>query len=183
MSFGRLIAPDGTVMPTDTSRHVKFCAISEDSTALSCSKMYAHVWRKMLFKLLSRAVNFWSSCNLCGFRRRLFWRIPWAVICSIYNSAVAREIDFFGLRTKACLTRPTSSSDLLGRPVECHFSTLPVSLNYSYYLLMLLSSGGLTPYSRLNSRWTRIMDSNFAYHNTICAFCHTVDIVMMTYNT
>jgi hypothetical protein len=44
--------------------------------------------------------------------------------------------------------------------------------------IMLLSSGGLTPYSRLNSRWAGIMDSNFSYYNTICAFTCTADIIM-----
>jgi hypothetical protein len=38
------------------------------------------------------------------------------------------------------------------QPVECLFATLPLSLKCSYYLLMLLSSGGLTLYSC--RKWT-----------------------------
>jgi hypothetical protein len=67
---------------------------------------------------------------------------------SVTLHLLGRSISFFGLRIIAFLTRSTFSSDLLGRPVECLLSTLP-------FFLMLLSSSGLTPYSRLNSRWNR----------------------------
>jgi hypothetical protein len=70
---------------------------------------------------------------------------------------------------EACRTRSTPSFDRLGRSGERLFSTL-VSLNCSYQHLMLFLWGGLTPYSRPNSRWTRIMDSNFARQETVCAF-------------
>jgi hypothetical protein len=103
---------------------------------------------------LSLSVGVWTACNLYGFRRRLFKRILWMVECGICNSALAQEIDFFGLCVKARLTRSISSSDLLGRPAEClFFHTASLFLNSSHYLL-ILSPDVLTLYSRLNSWWT-----------------------------
>jgi hypothetical protein len=135
---------------------------------LPCSKISAHMCATNFdLSCLSHAVSFWTTYNVYGFRCRLFQRILWTVVCSICNSALAWEIDFFKLRAKACLTS-TSSSDL-GSAVEYLFFTLPVSLNCFCHLLVLLSSGGLTPYSHLNWQ-TRIMNSNFTYHNMICTF-------------
>ena len=50
---------------------------------------------------------------------------------SFWNPYVTllRAIDFFGLLMQDCLMRSTSSSDVLGRPVDFCFSTVPVSLN------------------------------------------------------
>jgi hypothetical protein len=45
-----------------------------------------------------------------------------------------------------------------------------------------LSSGVLTPYSRLNPWWTWVMGLNFTYHNIVCVFCCTVDIALITQN-
>jgi hypothetical protein len=59
---------------------------------------------------------------------------------------------------------------------------LSVFLNCSCHLQMRLSSGGLTPYLHLNSHWTWIMDSNLVYHNIVCAFCCTADIVLIAQN-
>jgi hypothetical protein len=53
---------------------------------------------------------------------------------------------------------------------------------HSHRCEMLLSLGGLTPYSRLNSFLAGIMDSNFTYHKTICAFRCTADIILNAYS-
>lgn len=137
---------------------------------LLCSKICAHTCAANCDQsCLSRALSFWTTCNLYGFRHRLLRRILWTVICSIYNSALPREIDF-GLRIKAFLTRFTSS-DLLGRSIKCLLSTLPVSPNRSCHQVVL-------HHTRVCSRRTRIMGSNSAYHNTDCALCCKVDIVV-----
>jgi hypothetical protein len=144
-----------------------------------CSKIYAHICAADCYQsCLSYSTSFWAICILCSFRRRLFRRTLCTFVCDMCNSALSREIDFLRLRTKAYLARAKLASDLLRRLVECRFPALPVSLNCSYYLLMLLSSSGLTQHSRLKSHWTEIMDSSFAYHKTVCAFCCTVDIIL-----
>jgi hypothetical protein len=61
-------------------------------------------------------------------------------------------------------------------PSRMSFFTLSVSLNCLYHLLMLLWSGGLTPYPHLNSSSAWTTDSNFVYHK-ICAFCCRVDVL------
>jgi hypothetical protein len=99
----------------------------------------------------SHAGSFLTICNVCGFRRRLFRRILWTVACGICNSVLAREMDFFWLCVKACLTRSVPLADLFGRPVECRFFTLPISVNCLYHLIMLMSSGGLSSKFTLNS--------------------------------
>jgi hypothetical protein len=48
---------------------------------------------------------------------------------------------------------------------------------------MLLSTGGLTPNSRLNLPYTPIIGSNFTYHNTVCAFCCRVDTELIAKDT
>jgi hypothetical protein len=83
-------------------------------------EIVSHQWRQHDLKItyrancdvscLSHAVSIWIACNLYDFR--LFRNVLWAVDCGTWNSALVREIGFFGLRMKTCLTR--SSSDLLG---------------------------------------------------------------------
>jgi hypothetical protein len=76
---------------------------------------------------VSCALSLWSACNLYGSRCRLFRRVWCTVICRNCNLALAHEIDFFGLCVRAFPTWSSSSSDLLGRPVECllfHTSSL-----------------------------------------------------------
>jgi hypothetical protein len=51
-------------------------------------------------------------------------------------------------------------------------STLPVSLKLLVPSYNAHVVSGLMPYSRLYLHWTRIIDSNFAYHNTVCTFCY-----------
>jgi hypothetical protein len=133
--------------------HIRMCILRRKSCI---SKNVYLKLRSYLFITCS----FWTTWNLYGLRHRLFRRILWTFVCCICNCAPAREMDFSGLRVKACLTRTTTSLDL-GRSVEYHFSALPVTLNCSYHLLMLLSTGDLTSYSHLNLGWSRIMDSNW----------------------
>jgi hypothetical protein len=96
---------------------------------LSCTKICSLVCvANCDLSCLSRDVSSWTTSNSYSSRRKLFRRILWTVVRRIFNSVLALEIDLFGLRAKACLTRSTSSSDLLGRSVEWLFSTLPVSL-------------------------------------------------------
>jgi hypothetical protein len=94
----------------------------------------------------------------------------WAMArpCGISNSALAYEIDFFWLPTKACLTRPISSSDLLGRPVEWiffHHTTIVIRW----------------PHTILTSKFT--LNSNNGYKfwvpYMVCAFSCTVYIVLI----
>ena len=47
----------------------------------------------------------------------------------IPNVTLLRGIDFLGLLMQDCIMRSTSSSDVLGKPVDFCFSTVPVSLN------------------------------------------------------
>jgi hypothetical protein len=91
---------------------------------------------RVLQTAISGALSFRTTCILCGFRRRHFRRILWTFVCGVCNSVLALGTDCM----KACLAQYTSSWGLLGRPVECYFSTLPPSLNCWYRLLMLLSS-------------------------------------------
>jgi hypothetical protein len=118
-------------------------------------KIYEHVCATNYdLSSFSGAVIFWTTCYyLYGLRCRLLRRILLTVVFGIHNSALALEIDFFGLFMKACLTRITFSSGLLDRPVECLFAT--PSFSCSCHLLMILSSGGLTPYSHINPRLTQ----------------------------
>jgi hypothetical protein len=110
---------------------------------LLCSKICVHMCDANCDLIcLSLTVSFWTTCNLYVFRRKLFRRVLWTVVCHICNSALVWEIDFFGLCTKACLTQSITLSDF--------FSTLPVSLNRLYHLLTPLPTGGFTPYSHLN---------------------------------
>jgi hypothetical protein len=123
------------------------------SCSVICSNMCATVSE---LSYLPCAASFWTTCNLCGIGCRLSWRILWRVLCGICNSVLAQEISFFGPHKEAYLTKFIFSSDLLGHPVQCLFSTLLVCLNKSYHLLMCLSSSGFTTYPCLNSCWTLI---------------------------
>jgi hypothetical protein len=128
-------APNDRVRPIGASRDGNIASSVEKIRLkeLSSSKHFAYICAANCdISCLSRAVSFWATCNLYGFRRRPFQRTLWVVACGICNSALAQEIDFFGLRMKACLTQSTSSSGLLDRPVYCIFSTLSVGLNCSY---------------------------------------------------
>jgi hypothetical protein len=91
-----------------------------------------------------------NTCNSYCFRRRIFRRILWTVVCSIFKLALFREIDFFGLRVKACITQSTSSSDRLRRPVECFVSTLELVPSPKAFVIRLPHTI-LTPKFRLNS--------------------------------
>ena len=51
------------------------------------------------------------------------------VVFGIPNVTLLHAIDFLGLLMQDCLMRLTSSSDVLGRPVDFCFSAVPVSLN------------------------------------------------------
>jgi hypothetical protein len=153
-----------------TSRNVKFCLISEESMTWEITYPVAIICAHMCttncdLSCSSRAVRFWTTRSLHGVRRMLFRRILWTVVCGIYNSPFAGELDFFGLFMRS--PRPPSTMSLLPAPLHC-----------SYRFLMLLSSGHLIPHSRLHSRWTWTMDSNSAYHNKVCVFCCTVDTVL-----
>jgi hypothetical protein len=77
---------------------------------------------------------------------------------------------------KAFLTRYTSSLGLLCRLVECHFFH---AASLSKLLVPSPNALVITTYSRLNSGWNRIIDLNCACHNMFCAFCCTVDTVLM----
>jgi hypothetical protein len=147
MFSGGLTAPNETVLPTDMYRDAKFCIISEGNMTKeiimfqncvhTCAAIYG-------VNCLSHAKSFWTACNLCCFRCRFFRINLSTVICSICNSELAWEFDFFPLCSKACLTQSTSSSDLMGHPEDHLSSTLPVSINCSYHPQMLVSSGSVT---------------------------------------
>ena len=51
------------------------------------------------------------------------------VVFGIPNVTLLRAIDFLGLLMQDCLMCSTSSSDVLGQPVDFCFSTVPLSLN------------------------------------------------------
>jgi hypothetical protein len=145
-----LPSPNDAVMPIDTRRNVKFCLINQTTLCkkLCCLNICASTCAENSdLSFLLHAVKLWITCNLHSFRRRILRRILCTIVCGISNSALAPAINKFCLRMKACLTQSTSSSDLLGRPVEYVSPTLPVSANSSYHLI-LFSSSNLTLYSR-----------------------------------
>jgi hypothetical protein len=135
------------------------------------------MFRKLRSDLFIACCKFLICQSYVWFRCRLFRRILWTVVCRMCNFTLALEIEFFRLRTKACLTRSTSPRPLIKMP----FLKLPPP-NCSCHLLMHLSSGDLTPYSCLNSHWTRWRDWNFPCHNPVCPYCSTADIVQLAHN-
>jgi hypothetical protein len=95
MSSGRPIAPNDTIMPTNTSRDMKFYLISDDSTTLGCSKMYAsrdakcylsfsHVLQASGPPVIPMTSGVGSCEKLCE-----------KSFCGICSSALSREINFF----------------------------------------------------------------------------------------
>jgi hypothetical protein len=132
----RLTAPHDTIMTIGTSRDVKY-----DLENYPALKFVGTCAANCDLRSLSHTVSFWTTCYMCG----LFRRILCTAVCGIFKSALAWEIDFFGLRTEACITRSTSSSNFQA-PNRMYFSTMPVFLNFSYHLLMLLLPCGLTPH-------------------------------------
>jgi hypothetical protein len=114
-------------------------------------------------------VSFWTTCNLYGFRCKLFRRVLWHLLfCSCSGDRLLHTV-----------YKSMYSWELPGRAEGCLFHTASLS-NCSYLLLMLLSSGGLTPYLfMLNSS----NGFKFAYHNMVYALCCMVDIVLTAQNT
>ena len=90
--------------------------------------------------------------------------------CGTYSSLEALRVDCERLRWKEVYTVLTVSSHVLGLLVLCKSSTLPVSLNFLYQLLMLFTSGGLRPYSLLKFLCTVIGEFVSWYHKTHWAF-------------
>ena len=63
-------------------------------------------------------------------------------VFGIPNVTLLRAVDFLGLLIQDCLMRSTSSSDVLGRPVDFYILTVPVSLNWFIHRFRALSVGG-----------------------------------------
>jgi hypothetical protein len=158
-------APNHTVMPLDTSNRCEILL-----TWLNLN-VWAHVATNCSLSCLSCAESFWTTCNLYGFRHRLFRWILWTVTSGTLTT-LAQEINFFRFCMKVWIISTTSSSHLLGRPAECPFP-------HSHYLKLLLPS----PNALVMMRWSKFMlHSNNGFRFCVCAFRCMVDTILIAEN-
>jgi hypothetical protein len=64
----------------------------------------------------------------------------------------------------------TSSAEVYGLPVECPFTTLPISWNCQYHWRINLSVKSSFAYTNWKCLWTVTVHLNSAYRNTHCDF-------------
>jgi hypothetical protein len=100
----------------------------------------------------------------------------------IHYSSSARILTQYGVRSlhiKARQTRSTFSSDFKGHAVECLFPTAKLLVPSPNALVIRWSHTTLTFKFMICSN----NELKIACHKTVCAFCCTVDIVLITQNT
>jgi hypothetical protein len=117
-------------------------------------------------RLWSSGMRAWSSCNPYGLQASLLHRI-----CDISNSSLAWCIDFWGLLIKDSRMRSTVSGNGPGMPVLFAVHKQPVSSNFLYHSLIVLSVGGSVWYLVRKPHCTVIIDSVLASYKTQKYFC------------
>ena len=115
-------------------------------------------WKTNMFFKCNPISFFTAHYNLCKILTTVLW--------GTRSSFEARHVDLPGMVWKASRTASTVSTLTLGLPLLLRLPTLPVSTNFEYHALMLLTSGGGRPYSFLNFRCTETGYLVSRYHKT-----------------
>ena len=155
------------------TRGVKGCLIRKTNT-LKIIVVFINSTQNLCSKRARRGPSSGNKdCTICTLYVYNFSRLC-KILSTVFwgtrSSFEAQRVDLQGLRWKASRTASTISSLTLGLPLLLQSPTLPVSTDFQYHDLMLLTSGGGRPYSFLNFRCTVTGDFVSWCHRTHWAF-------------
>ena len=137
-----LTAPDNN---TAMSKDVKFFLAFENSVTQEIIIFHNFCARVTNCNCFSHAVSCWTVCNFYDFRCRLLQKI----LCSQFRNLQLCTYSVDKIVWIPCGSLPNTIHVFIQSPRlprRILVSTLPVSLNCRYHLLMLFLSGSLTPY-------------------------------------